>query len=258
MFGQHCASERAGARARARTRSRSSFWFCVVVVVLLLFLYAAQLRYLCKYLLVFHVRSLTHSVLSCKRAERKAKEKKIQRLQWKSVGVSIALDFDSCLYTCSAISGIRKLYTIHIWMDDEYTEEKKTTKKSKPHNTNSGSRQQRHQQNRSLFILLYSFKCGMATYFQRQRFGSMLSPIQLHALRYDVNKREICAWYTYKCQLQHRMLLVCEKHERERCVRVRAHARVNKILSSCSLLLARSLCLRGARCFFRSLQVYRL
>lgn len=76
MFGQHCASERAGARARARTRSRSSFWFCVVVVVLLLFLYAAQLRYLCKYLLVFHVRSLTHSVLSCKRAERKAKEKK--------------------------------------------------------------------------------------------------------------------------------------------------------------------------------------
>lgn len=255
MFGQHCASEWAG--ARARTRSRSSFWFCVVVVVLLLFLYAARLRYLCTYLLVFHVRSLTHSVLSCKRAERKAKEKKYNaynenrlacRLLWILIHVC----------THARLCGIRKLYTIHIWMDDEYTEEKKTTKKSKPHNTNSGSRQQRHQQNRSLFILLYSFKCGMATYFQRQRFGSMLSPIQLHALRYDVNKREICAWYTYKCQLQHRTLLVCEKHERERRVRVRAHARVNKILSSCSLLLARSLCLRGARCFFRSLQVYRL
>lgn len=30
-------------------------------------------------------------------------------------------------------------------------------------------------------ILMYSFKCGVATYFQRQRFRSMLSPIPKHS-----------------------------------------------------------------------------
>lgn len=118
-----------------------------------------------------------------------------KRLQWNRLACRL-LDFDSyCLYTWSLLVPLMHLYSVWMWMTN-------TPKRAEPqtvHNNNKNVRSLlfllsfcvcffsfffiyfAHSLSPSLFLLilflLYSFKCGVATYFQRQRFRSMLSPI---------------------------------------------------------------------------------